>query len=181
VVFLTGLEEGIFPHFRAMGNQIELEEERRLCYVGITRAKEELFMSYAGSRMLFGNVQRNPVSRFVSEIPMSLFLAKSSRRGTVETYTPTTTEGSRRPESQYAPKWDDLKRESERKGASAPNNGGAGAEKSRPFELGSQVKHAIFGTGFIVGYEGDSIVKIQFMGAVGMKKLDIGFAKLEKM
>ena len=97
VVFLTGLEEGIFPHFRAMGNQVELEEERRLCYVGITRAKEELFMSYAGSRMLFGNVQRNPVSRFVGEIPMSLFLAKSSRRGTVENYTPTLTEGSRRP------------------------------------------------------------------------------------
>jgi DNA helicase-2/ATP-dependent DNA helicase PcrA len=181
VVFLTGLEEGIFPHFRAMGNQVELEEERRLCYVGITRAKEELFMSYAGSRMLFGNVQRNPVSRFVSEIPMSLFLAKSSRRGTVENYAPTTTEGSRRPESQYAPKWDDLKRESERKVPPAPNNGGAGAEKSRPFELGSQVKHAIFGTGFVVGYEGDSIVKIQFMGTVGMKKLDIGFAKLEKM
>ena len=176
VVFLTGLEEGIFPHFRAMGNQVELEEERRLCYVGITRAKEELFMSYAGSRMLFGNVQRNPVSRFVSEIPMSLFLAKSSRRGTVETYTPTTPEGSRRPEAQYAPKWDDLKRESERKAASSPTP----PVVARPFELGSQVKHAVFGTGFIVGYEGDSIVKIQFMGTVGMKKLDLGFAKLEK-
>jgi DNA helicase-2/ATP-dependent DNA helicase PcrA len=179
VVFLTGLEEGIFPHFRAMGNQTELEEERRLCYVGITRAQEELFMSYAGSRMLFGNVQRNPVSRFVGEIPMSLFLAKSSRRGTVETYTPTITETSRRPEAQYAPKWDDLKRDSERKAPPTPSSGGAGAGKSLPFELGTKVKHAAFGDGFVVGYEG-SIIKVQFMGAVGLKKLDLGFAKLDK-
>jgi len=173
VVFLTGLEEGIFPHFRAMGNQTELEEERRLCYVGITRAQEELFMSYAGSRMLFGNVQRNPVSRFVGEIPMNLFLAKSSRRGTAQTYTPTLAEGSRRPESQYAPKWDDLAKESARKAPPAPR------ASALPFELGTKVKHAAFGDGFVVGYEG-SIIKVQFMGAVGMKKLDLGFAKLEK-
>ena len=173
VVFLTGLEEGIFPHFRAMGNQTELEEERRLCYVGITRAQEELFMSYAGSRMLFGNVQRNPVSRFVGEIPMNLFLAKSSRRGTAQTYTPTLAEGSRRPESQYAPKWDDLAKESARKAPPAPK------ASVQPFELGTKVKHAAFGVGFVVGYEG-SIIKVQFMGAVGMKKLDLGFAKLER-
>jgi len=173
VVFLTGLEEGIFPHFRAMGNQVELEEERRLCYVGITRAQEELFMSYAGSRMLFGNVQRNPVSRFVGEIPMNLFLAKSSRRGTVQTYTPTITEGSRRPESQYAPKWDDLAQESARKTPPPPK------ASAQPFDLGAKVKHAAFGDGFVVGYEG-TVIKVQFMGAVGMKKLDLGFAKLEK-
>ena len=179
VVFLTGLEEGIFPHFRAMGNQTELEEERRLCYVGITRAKEELFMSYAGSRMLFGNVQRNPVSRFVSEIPMNLFLAKSSRKGAAATYTPTLAEGSRRPEAQYAPKWDDMKRDSERKASpsGSPELGRGGL----PFALGEKVRHAAFGEGFVVGFEGDGgIVKVQFMGAVGMKKLDLGFAKLEK-
>ena len=174
VVFLTGLEEGIFPHFRAMGSQVELEEERRLCYVGITRAKEELYMSYAGSRMIFGNTQRNPVSRFVSEIPMGLFLAKSSRRGTIEDYTPTLTEGSRRPESQTAPKWDDLNRDSARKAAAAPN------PKSLPFALGEKVHHAVFGHGFVVGFDSPTIVKVQFMGAVGMKKLDLGFAKLEK-
>ena len=175
VVFLSGLEEGIFPHFRAMGSQGEMEEERRLCYVGITRAKEELFLSYAGSRMLFGNVQRNPVSRFVSEIPMNLFLAKSSRRGTAETYTPTLAEGSRRPQSQTAPKWDDLARATAQKAPPAPT------AKSLPFALGEKVKHAAFGEGFVVGFEGDGgIVKVQFMGAVGLKKLDLGFAKLEK-
>ena len=175
VVFLTGLEEGIFPHFRAMGNQIELEEERRLCYVGITRAKEELFMSYAGSRMIFGNVQRNPVSRFVGEIPMELFLAKSSRRGPLQDYTPTITETSRRPESQYAPKWSDLSEASARKAAAAPPN-----TRAMPFSLGQKVTHAIFGEGFVVGYETDTVVKIQFMGSHGLKKLDLGFAKLEK-
>ncbi len=175
VVFLTGLEEGIFPHFRAMGSQTELEEERRLCYVGITRAKEELFMSYAGSRMIFGNTQRNPVSRFVSEIPMGLFLAKSSRRGAIEDYTPTLTEGSRRPESQTAPKWDDLSKESARKAAAPPSN-----SKALPFALGEKVRHAAFGDGFVVGFDSPTIVKVQFMGAVGMKKLDLGFAKLEK-
>ncbi len=174
VVFLTGLEEGIFPHFRAMGSQTELEEERRLCYVGITRAKEELFMSYAGSRMIFGQTQRNPVSRFVSEIPMSLFLAKSSRRGAIEDYTPTLTEGSRRPESVTAPKWDDLSRDSARKAAAAPNS------KAMPFALGEKVHHAAFGDGFVVGFDSPTIVKVQFMGTVGMKKLDLGFAKLEK-
>jgi DNA helicase-2/ATP-dependent DNA helicase PcrA len=176
VVFLTGLEEGIFPHFRAMGSQTELEEERRLCYVGITRAKEELYMSYAGSRMIFGNVQRNPVSRFVSEIPMGLFLAKSSRRGAIEDYTPTITENNRRPESQYAPKWDDLNKESARKAAAAPSN-----PKAMPFALGEKVRHAAFGEGFVVGFDSQTIVKVQFMGAVGMKKLDLGFAKLEKV
>ncbi len=175
VVFLTGLEEGIFPHFRAMGNQTELEEERRLCYVGITRAKEELFMSYAGSRMIFGNVQRNPVSRFVGEIPMELFLAKSSRRGPLQDYTPTITETSRRPEAQYAPKWSDLSQASARKAAAAPPN-----TRAMPFSLGQKVTHAAFGEGFVVGYETDTVVKIQFMGAHGLKKLDLGFAKLEK-
>ncbi len=174
VVFLTGLEEGIFPHFRAMSSQTELEEERRLCYVGITRAKEELFMSYAGSRMIFGNTQRNPVSRFVSEIPMELFLAKSSRRGAIEDYTPTLKEGSRRPESVTAPRWDDLSRDSARKAAAAPN------PQAMPFALGEKVHHAAFGTGFVVGFDSPTVVKVQFMGAAGMKKLDLGFAKLEK-
>ena len=131
-------------------------------------------MSYAGSRMIFGNVQRNPVSRFVSEIPMGLFLAKSSRRGTIEDYTPTLTEGSRRPESVTAPKWNDLNRDSARKAAAAPNT------KSLPFALGEKVRHAAFGDGFVVGFDSQTVVKVQFMGAVGMKKLDLGFAKLEK-
>ncbi len=68
VVFMSGLEESIFPHSRALYDQSEMEEERRLCYVGMTRAKEELYMIYAGTRLLYGGLQHNPPSRFLSEI-----------------------------------------------------------------------------------------------------------------
>ncbi len=181
VVFLAGLEEGIFPHIRAMSNQHELEEERRLCYVGITRAQTDLYMSYAGSRMLFGQVQRNPVSRFVSEIPMSLFLAKSSRRGTAAEYAPTLLDGSRRPQSQVAPKWDDLSRDAAKKDARAIGNGATNVPNAaRPFKLGEKVRHAQFGAGVIVNFESDSLVVVAFPAPVGIKKLDLGFAKLEK-
>ena len=69
VVFLAGMEEGIFPHSRSAESEEELEEERRLCYVGITRAKERLIMTHAAERRLYGYPQANLVSRFVNEIP----------------------------------------------------------------------------------------------------------------
>jgi len=69
VVFLVGLEEGIFPHYLSNNNNNALEEERRLCYVGITRAKEELYLSYALSRELYGKVNKFSRSRFIDEIP----------------------------------------------------------------------------------------------------------------
>jgi DNA helicase-2/ATP-dependent DNA helicase PcrA len=68
VVFMVGMEESILPHSRALYDQSEMEEERRLCYVGMTRAREELYMAYAASRLLYGGVQHNPPSRFLSEI-----------------------------------------------------------------------------------------------------------------
>lgn len=68
VVFMTGMEETIFPHSRSLYDQKEMEEERRLCYVGMTRAKSELYMLHASNRMLYGGLQHNPPSRFLSEI-----------------------------------------------------------------------------------------------------------------
>ena len=68
IVFMTGLEETIFPHSRALYDKSEMEEERRLCYVGMTRAREELYMLYATARMLYGGTNHNPPSRFLSEI-----------------------------------------------------------------------------------------------------------------
>ena len=68
VVFMTGMEETIFPHSRALYDQSEMEEERRLCYVGMTRAREELYLLSANSRLLYGGIQHNPPSRFLSEI-----------------------------------------------------------------------------------------------------------------
>ena len=72
VVFMTGLEDGVFPHIRSLGDPDELEEERRLCYVGITRARERLYLCHAWSRMLFGSTDYYPPSRFLAEIPEEL-------------------------------------------------------------------------------------------------------------
>lgn len=80
VVFITGMEEGVFPHIRSLGDPDQLEEERRLCYVGITRAKERLYLLNAWSRSLWGGVTYNPASRFLSEIPGELVdVSKKSR------------------------------------------------------------------------------------------------------
>jgi DNA helicase-2/ATP-dependent DNA helicase PcrA len=86
VVFIVGLEDGIFPHYRSMTDSAALEEERRLAYVGITRAQQRLYLAYAWSRTLFGQTQYNPPSRFLSEIPEHLLelreaQARSRRRG----------------------------------------------------------------------------------------------------
>jgi DNA helicase II / ATP-dependent DNA helicase PcrA len=81
VVFLVGMEDGVFPHLRSLGEPAELEEERRLAYVGITRARERLYVTSAESRMLFGATQYNPPSRFLKEIPSELVHeAEGSRR-----------------------------------------------------------------------------------------------------
>ncbi|HMK98082.1 MAG TPA: 3'-5' exonuclease, partial [Acidimicrobiales bacterium] len=84
VVFMAGMEEGVFPHLRSIGEPLELEEERRLCYVGVTRAKERLYLSYAWCRSLWGEAQYNPPSRFLAEIPEHLI--RSSGRGRRERY-----------------------------------------------------------------------------------------------
>ncbi len=83
VVFLTGMEDGVFPHTRSLGDPDELEEERRLCYVGITRARERLYLCHAWSRMLFGATDYYPPSRFLSEIPEELMqvLGAGAERG----------------------------------------------------------------------------------------------------
>jgi DNA helicase-2/ATP-dependent DNA helicase PcrA len=83
VVFLIGLEDGVFPHVRSLGDPDELEEERRLCYVGITRAEQRLYLCHAWSRMMFGSTDYRPPSRFLDEIPAELMMAVGDepRRG----------------------------------------------------------------------------------------------------
>lgn len=78
VVFMVGMEEGVFPHSRSMLDPIEMEEERRLCYVGITRAKEKLYLTYCHNRTMYGSSQYNPPSRFLSEIPAEHLHQKKS-------------------------------------------------------------------------------------------------------
>jgi DNA helicase II / ATP-dependent DNA helicase PcrA len=81
VVFVVGMEDSVFPHYRALGDPDELEEERRLCYVALTRAEQRLYVSSAWSRTLFGGTNSNPPSRFLRELPPELVDARSADRG----------------------------------------------------------------------------------------------------
>ena len=80
VVFVVGLEDGVFPHLRSLGEPDELEEERRLCYVGITRARQRLYLTHAWCRTLWGSTQYNPPSRFLKEIPEQLTAGRRGRQ-----------------------------------------------------------------------------------------------------
>ena len=157
-VFMVGMEETVFPHSRALYDQFEMEEERRLCYVGMTRAKQELYMSYASSRLLYGGMQHNPPSRFLSEIDPSAMNTVSS--GFSES--PFGGGYSSLPPSPPQP----LKISNEPR--YVPD-----------LEEGDGVKHQLFGIGTIVELQGD-IATIYFKGK-GTKQLDISIAPLEKL
>lgn len=88
VIFMVGMEEGVFPHARSVFEPSELEEERRLCYVGITRAKQKLFITFCRQRLLYGNWQFNPPSRFLFEIPESVvsFSPLTEKSAKIESY-----------------------------------------------------------------------------------------------
>jgi DNA helicase II / ATP-dependent DNA helicase PcrA len=164
IVFMTGLEETIFPHSRALYDQSEMEEERRLCYVGMTRAREELYMLFSASRMLYGGVQHNPPSRFLSEIDAqfttgsgSSLFGNSNEFGEQSSYN------------------DDPWADSQ--ASSTPFND----EPHYIPELneGDVVRHKVFGQGTVMEIDGDNVV-IYFKGK-GSKKLNISFAPVEKV
>ncbi len=163
-VFMTGLEETIFPHSRALYDAGEMEEERRLCYVGMTRARQELYMIYATSRMLYGGVQHNPPSRFLSEIDAEF--QPDSGFGT----------------STYFDKGDELDGFDQFR---APNSQRQAHDfSSEPRYIpelneGDTVRHKLFGTGTVVEMDGDTAT-IYFKGK-GAKKLNVSFAPLEKI
>jgi DNA helicase-2/ATP-dependent DNA helicase PcrA len=160
VVFMTGLEESIFPHSRALYDQSEMEEERRLCYVGMTRARQELYMTYASSRLLYGGIQHNPPSRFLSEIDAE--------------YASSETSFSSFPRSGELPL--SFAQENE-KLVSGP----VSSEPRYVPDLneGDGVRHQVFGLGTVMEIEGDTAV-IYFKGK-GSRKLNISFAPLEKL
>jgi DNA helicase-2/ATP-dependent DNA helicase PcrA len=164
VVFMPGMEETIFPHSRALYDQSEMEEERRLCYVGMTRAREELYMLYATSRMLYGGVQHNPPSRFLAEIDGDF----------------QTDSGASMYESEYH---HDYSQPSPGifGGYQKPAPASTDAEPRYVPELneGDGVRHQVFGVGTVVELQGD-MATIYFKGK-GAKKLNIAFAPLEKL
>lgn len=158
---MAGMEEGLFPHSMSAEEPGRLEEERRLCYVGITRAMRKLYLTYAESRRLHGKESFNRVSRFVHEIPAEQ-IEEVRLNATV-----------RRP---YG---------GGQSGDSSLLSGGgslASAEiPSTDLRLGQTVTHAKFGTGVVTNFEGSgpkARVEVNFE-AVGSKWLVVGFAKLQ--
>lgn len=146
VVFITGFEEGIFPHSRSLNSGEELEEERRLCYVGMTRAKERLYLTYAWRRNLNGNTLFNSVSRFISEIPEHLKEKADIEKG------------------EEVPLLDNRREKIE-------------------VAVGDKIRHVDWGIGVIlnkVDTGNDIFITVDFE-RVGLKKLSINFAPLEKL
>lgn len=163
VVFLTGMEDGTFPHMRALADNRELEEERRLAYVGITRARERLHLSRAAVRSAWGAPQYNPASRFLDEIPEHL--VDWQRTGAAQV----TSRGS-------APA---VARLASRPGVRSPGN--------RPvisLAAGDRVTHDSFGLGTVVRVEGEgdkAMAHVDFGADTGVKRLLLRYAPLEKL
>jgi DNA helicase-2/ATP-dependent DNA helicase PcrA len=161
VVFMVGMEEGVFPHSRSAQKPDQLEEERRLCYVGMTRAQDEIYLSYAATRAMFGIRERCTPSRFLKEIPEEMFI--TSKQPIAELF-------PRARERRQTNLW-----------AGSAEEALSRAKKS-PFREGDRVKHRIFGMGVVEGIEA-SQVDVQLTIAfddVGRKKLMLSFAGLER-
>ncbi len=160
VVFLTGLEDGVFPHLRSLGDPDELEEERRLCYVGITRAQERLYLCHAWSRTLFGRTEFYPPSRFLSEIPEELVEVLGETKPVGGGF------GAHREAVVSAAL------------ASSPR-----AAQTPSLRVGDDVDHETFGEGVIVDLigEGDRAEAVVRFRDVGEKRLLLAWAPLQKL
>ena len=164
-VYIVGMEEGIFPSRNILNFPEELEEERRLAYVGITRAKEKLYLLSAASRMLFGSTTRNRSSRFLEEIPGELTDRKDL---TVHTYTP------------YQPQTKQVPAAFSVEPAGRPAKA---APAAIDFKVGDTVSHRVFGNGMVVSMTpmaNDVLVEVAF-DKVGTKKIMANFARLKKI
>lgn len=170
-VFLVGMEEGIFHHARTLLDENEIEEERRLCYVGITRAEKHLYLSNARMRMIFGHTVSYPPSRFLDEVPFALkeeFVRPTPQRVVVQNTT------GQRMERQQSSNWfNKTKFDFTPKGTSI----------SDTFHAGDKVQHKKWGVGTVVAVKdsGDGQeVKVAFAGA-GIRSLLTKYAALEKL
>ena len=158
VVFISGLEEGLCPHEQSLYENAGLEEERRLMYVAVTRARQRLYLSHAQSRMLHGQVRYGIPSRFLDEIPDELLKHLNSK--------PVAKSG-------YTRDYNELPAMMSKQQSSTQKN-------AMPWKIGQQVAHAKFGNGVVVSYEGnanDMRVQVNF-GREGLKWLALEFAKL---
>ena len=186
VVFLAGLEEGIFPHSRSLQTDSEMEEERRLAYVGITRAKEELHLTFASRRTIFGMTQVSQVSRFVREVPEELLKLPASMRrkagGALGAGGRVLGRWSRDEYSQVSD-WDEAQRGTRAVERARKPSAGSSPGDVPAFKPGEKVKHAVFGQGVVVSATGegeDAQVSVAFPN-VGVKKLQVSYARLERV
>jgi DNA helicase-2/ATP-dependent DNA helicase PcrA len=189
-VFIIGMEEGVFPHSRSLLESAALEEERRLAYVGITRAERRLYVSHAWSRSLHGSRQYNPPSRFLDEIPLDLL----DRRGSVDTgadegrgHLRERTDWSRTPVPDFR---GGSSRGTSRAGSRSVTS--AASDALRPpareprtehtFSIGDDVVHPVFGEGVIINVEGTgekAEAEVRFVDR-GTKRLALAWAPLTK-
>ncbi|GAB6170979.1 DNA helicase PcrA [Paradesulfitobacterium aromaticivorans] len=188
VVFVIGLEEGIFPSSRSQLEPVLLEEERRLCYVAITRAKEKVYLSYAGQRMLYGKTQYNQASRFLDEIPPQLLseqdpidppLRKKPGSGSQRSIASSTSNplGAGTGESAYGSAF-------ARDGRRHSRGGGTPLVERTPeeYRVGDKVEHEKFGRGVVVSVKGEggqAMLTVAFDGQ--LKQLIAEYAKLVKL
>lgn len=167
VVFAAGLEDGIFPSSRSLLEGFLLEEERRLCYVTITRARERLYLSYADQRMLYGHTQESFPSRFLKEIPPELLTGDAG--------------GQEIPGRGFGPAGN--KRDLSRRGRDWKSNGSILVDSDFfGFQVGDRVEHPKFGVGIVMSVQGEgkeSEITVVFRGEV--KKLIAGYARLVKL
>ncbi len=185
IVFLIGCEDGVFPHIRSLTEPEELEEERRLAYVGITRARERLFVSHAWSRMLWGATQYNPPSRFLDEIPSELVqvvdgAGRAPGRASMRAHYRSDGGGRREgfgPATGVAR--DRIVDQAIRAGERPATTG---AERLG-LRIGDDVRHAKFGDGVILGIEGmgDKAEAIVRFSGFGEKRLLLSWSPLERL
>ena len=178
-VHMIGMEDGVFPHIRALGEPRELEEERRLAYVGITRAMQRLTLAHAWSRLLYGSRQYNPPSRFLREIPEEL-VEKVDGTRMLRSRQRSRDDSQRMLDRRSVNRDEIVERavESGRRPVSSPS----GAE-SLGLRVGDDVRHAKWGEGVIIDISGsgdDAEASVRFPGE-GEKRLLLSWAPLEKI
>ncbi len=186
-MFIIGLEDGVFPHLRAIGEPDELEEERRLAYVALTRAQERLYLTHAWSRTLYGSTQYNPPSRFLDEIPERLVKAIEQRRASRggSTYGGGRTYGggdSRTGRERMQAGRDRIVDQALAAGSRGAGPAKHGAE-ALGLKVGDDVVHASFGEGVVLLIDGSgdkAEVVIRFPGQ-GEKRLLLSWAPLKKL
>jgi DNA helicase-2/ATP-dependent DNA helicase PcrA len=185
VVFLTGLEDGVFPHQRSLGDKPELEEERRLAYVGVTRARERLYVSRAVMRSAWGAPVHNPPSRFLDELPVDLVDWRRTAADQTSWGRPDLGSGSPRLDGALTGRGrQQMQSRFGTAAAKADASKKAMAGRKIPsLDPGDRVQHDSFGLGTVVSVEGageGSVASIDF-GSEGVKRLLLRYAPVEKL